>query len=183
MVRSNVCERFLFLTAPALQKTLSRSLARSIRSRWAALLVPFPIASPSPWICSNSTTSLDRYPLNHFVPSFHLLLGWGEESVVETRGKDSSPWIRLSCGASCSGNSLVSYPSEAPPMRFIFMVFSQGRFIETPEVSGQLNTPDTSTNLTGSGYLLQNCAKVNFLGWDCFSIDTWFVSDPVICYS
>ena len=49
-------------------------------------------------------------------------------------------------------------------MRFIFMVLSQGRFIETPEVSGQLNTPDTSTNLTGSGYLLQNCAKVNFLG-------------------
>merc|ERR1712008_156497 len=31
----------------------------------------------------------------------------------------------------------------------------QGRFIETPEVSGQLNTPDTSTNLTGSGYPLQ----------------------------
>jgi len=40
----------------------------------------------------------------------------------------------------------------------------QGRFIETPEVSGQLNTPDMSTNLTGSGYPLQNCAKVNFLG-------------------
>merc|ERR1719184_462974 len=40
----------------------------------------------------------------------------------------------------------------------------QGRFIETPEVSGQLNTPDTSTNLTGNGYQLQNCAKVNFLG-------------------
>jgi len=38
----------------------------------------------------------------------------------------------------------------------------QGRFIETPEVSAQLNTPDTSANLTG-GYPLQNCAKVNFL--------------------
>ena len=36
----------------------------------------------------------------------------------------------------------------------------QGRFVD----SGQLNTPDTSTNLTGNGYPLQNCAKVNYLG-------------------
>ena len=122
---SNVCERFLFLTAPAFQRPLSRSLARSIRSRWAALLDPFQIASPSPWICSsNSITSLDRYPLKHFVLSFHLLLGWGEESVVETRSEDSSPWIGLSCGASCSGNILASYPSEALPMRFFFMTFN-----------------------------------------------------------
>merc|ERR1711971_1450019 len=41
----------------------------------------------------------------------------------------------------------------------------QGRFSEAQETSGQLNTPDMSTNLTGSGgYPLQNCAKVNFLG-------------------
>jgi len=37
---------------------------------------------------------------------------------------------------------------------------AQGRFVD----SGQLNTPDTSTNLTGNGYPLQNCAKVNYLG-------------------
>merc|ERR1711971_1310458 len=39
----------------------------------------------------------------------------------------------------------------------------QGRFSEAQEASGQLNTPDMSTNLSG-GYPLQNCAKVNFLG-------------------
>ena len=35
------------------------------------------------------------------------VLGWGgEESVVQARSKDSGPWIRLSCCASCSGISL-----------------------------------------------------------------------------
>ena len=100
------------------------------------------------------------------------VLGWGgEESVVQARSKDSGPWIRLSCCASCSGNSLIIdfFISSCDLTGLL-----QGRFIETPEVSAQLNTPDTSANLTG-GYPLQNCAKVNFLDWDWCWSDTWFV--------
>jgi len=73
----------------------------------------------------------------------HNLFGQVEEKRVSSK--------RGAKTAALESGSLV-----VPPV--------QGRFIETPEVSGQLNTPDTSTNLTGSGYLLQNCAKVNFLG-------------------
>jgi len=73
----------------------------------------------------------------------HNLFGQVEEKRVSSK--------RGAKTAALESGSLV-----VPPV--------QGRFIETPEVSGQLNTPDTSANLTGSGYQLQNCAKVNFLG-------------------
>merc|ERR1712226_371607 len=37
---------------------------------------------------------------------------------------------------------------------------TQGRFIDTPEVSGQLNTPNNSSHLSGH-YQLNNCPRVN----------------------
>ena len=88
------------------QMTLNRSLGRLIRSLWAGLQGLSRTASPSPLTCSNSSpASLDRYLLKHSVSLvLRCILGWGgEESVVQARSKDSGPWIRLSCCASCSG--------------------------------------------------------------------------------